>query len=134
MAHPQLETHYAWIRTRLSLENTLMGWIRTTTSLIGFGFTIYQFFDKFQANATTQVARPDAPRNLGLSLIGVGVLALAFAIWRYHETLRELAEAEFADVAIERSSRLRGWRSPYVVAGLLLVIGIVTFFWILVGA
>jgi uncharacterized membrane protein YidH (DUF202 family) len=32
-------------RTRLSYDRTLMAWIRTATSLISFGFTIYKFFD-----------------------------------------------------------------------------------------
>ena len=32
------------IENRLALERTLMAWIRTCTSLIAFGFTIYQFF------------------------------------------------------------------------------------------
>ncbi|HEY7064663.1 MAG TPA: DUF202 domain-containing protein [Chloroflexota bacterium] len=31
----------------MSAERTLMAWNRTSLSLIGFGFTIYQFFDKF---------------------------------------------------------------------------------------
>jgi len=31
-------------RTRASYEQTLMSWIRTATSLITFGFSIYKFF------------------------------------------------------------------------------------------
>ena len=30
-------------RTRLAYERTLMAWVRTATSLISFGFTIYKF-------------------------------------------------------------------------------------------
>ena len=30
-------THLAVLRTRLALERTMMGWIRTSTSLIAFG-------------------------------------------------------------------------------------------------
>jgi len=33
-------TRLAIERTALAAENTLMGWIRTTLSMIGFGFTI----------------------------------------------------------------------------------------------
>ncbi|MDR3557688.1 MAG: DUF202 domain-containing protein [Syntrophobacteraceae bacterium] len=31
-------------RTILAHERTLMGWVRTSTSLITFGFTLYKFF------------------------------------------------------------------------------------------
>jgi putative membrane protein len=32
--------HFSWLRTRLSIERTMMSWVRTATALIGFGFTI----------------------------------------------------------------------------------------------
>ena len=35
-------------RTRLSADRTLMSVIRTALSLISFGFTIYQVFQKLQ--------------------------------------------------------------------------------------
>jgi inner membrane protein YidH len=38
------DTHFGWLRTRLSVERTLMSYLRTAVSLIGFGFTIVQFF------------------------------------------------------------------------------------------
>ena len=38
------DTHFGWIRTRLSLERTMMSWLRTATALIGFGFAIVQYF------------------------------------------------------------------------------------------
>ena len=31
------ESHFSWLRTRLSVERTLMSWVRTSVSLIGFG-------------------------------------------------------------------------------------------------
>jgi putative membrane protein len=37
------DSHFSWIRTRFSLERTMMSWIRTAVSLIGFGFAIVQF-------------------------------------------------------------------------------------------
>ena len=37
------DSHFAWIRTRFSLERTLMAWMRTATALIGFGFAIVQY-------------------------------------------------------------------------------------------
>ena len=40
--------HFSWLRTRLSVERTMMSWVRTAVSLIGFGFTIVQFFDRMR--------------------------------------------------------------------------------------
>jgi putative membrane protein len=31
------ESHFSWLRTRLSVERTLMSWVRTSVALIGFG-------------------------------------------------------------------------------------------------
>jgi putative membrane protein len=42
------DSHFGWIRTRLSVERTMMSWLRTATALIGFGFAIVQFFDRLQ--------------------------------------------------------------------------------------
>ena len=67
-------THFAWLRTRMSMERTLMSWVRTATALIGFGFTIFQFLYRF--NKTPGVEAPEfpwAPWFLGLGLIGTGL-------------------------------------------------------------
>ena len=54
---PKTETHFSWLRTRLSVERTLMSWVRTATALIGFGFTIFQFFDKMGGMVGVTTAR-----------------------------------------------------------------------------
>jgi putative membrane protein len=36
-------THFAWLRTRMSMERTLMSWVRTATALIGFGLRFFSF-------------------------------------------------------------------------------------------
>jgi putative membrane protein len=61
-------------RTRMSAERTLMSVIRTALSLIGFGFTIFQFFQKLRDAGT--LAHAAAPRNFGtaLVLLGIGML------------------------------------------------------------
>jgi Domain of unknown function (DUF202) len=30
------DSHFGWVRTRLSLERTMISWLRTATALIGF--------------------------------------------------------------------------------------------------
>ena len=81
--HPRFEVrvtatdHFAWLRTRLAVERTIMAWLRTAVSLIGFGFAIVQFFERMQEMPGAAPARiPNAPEYLGLALIACGVLAL----------------------------------------------------------
>lgn len=42
------DSHFAWLRTRLAVERTMMSWLRTAVSLIGFGFAIVQFFERLE--------------------------------------------------------------------------------------
>ena len=53
---PTSDSHFAWIRTRLSADSTLMGWMRLATTLIGFGFTIVQFFDRLETMSSAKPA------------------------------------------------------------------------------
>jgi putative membrane protein len=74
-------TGMSFQRTRMSADRTLMSVIRTSLSLIGFGFTIYQVFEKL---LEAQVLRSSgAPRRFGEALVflGVGMLVLGIG---YH--------------------------------------------------
>ena len=74
------DSHFSWLRTRLSLERTMMSWLRTATALIGFGFAIVQFFERIQQAPEARSAYlPNAPIYLGLALI----VALLFAFVPY---------------------------------------------------
>jgi putative membrane protein len=121
------ESHFSWLRTRLSLERTMMSWVRTAISLIGFGFTIVQFFERLQQ--TPGIAAPffpEAPRYLGLSLIVCGVAALVISIWQYEWGLRYLWEGEFAGIAgVSRG----GLQTPLLAVAVALgLIGTLAFF------
>jgi len=59
------ESHFSWLRTRMSTERTLMSWVRTATALIGFGFTIVQFFEHLQSTAALRP--PSGLRRLDIS-------------------------------------------------------------------
>ena len=69
-------TGMAFQRTRMAADRTLMSVIRTSLSLIGFGFTIYQFFNKLKDAGLLKGAAP--ARNFGTSLVllGIGMLIL----------------------------------------------------------
>lgn len=90
---PSAESHFSWLRTRLSVERTLMSWIRTSIASIGFGFTIVQFFDRLaQFQGVQPAVAPHGPRYLGLALIGAGLFGLGVSVWQYRKMLGYLWE------------------------------------------
>jgi putative membrane protein len=114
----------------MSCERTLMSWMRTATALIGFGFTIFQFFERM--NQTPGVAGPryaNAPITLALAMIGVGTLGLVMAVLYYRRMLQYLWSKEFADFA-GVDDRQQTTPTVYT-ACLLAFIGAVTFFTLL---
>jgi putative membrane protein len=117
--------HFAWIRTRLAVERTLMAWVRTSTALIGFGFTIVQFFQRMGSMSGVAAAmRPQAPRYLGLALIGAGIAGLLISLWQYRKLVAYLHE----DFALVAGVKEVGGRTPLAaIAAGLLVIGLFAF-------
>ena len=124
------DSHFGWIRTRLSVERTMMSWIRTAVALIGFGFAIVQFFERLQQMPGIRpAAYPDAPRDLGLALISCGVLALLIAVVQYLWIVRYLWGGSFAPIA---GPTREGVQAPVVVIAILLIgIGAFAFFAVL---
>jgi putative membrane protein len=118
--------HFAWLRTRASIERTMMSWIRTAVSLIGCGFTIVQFFQRLQdIPGVNPALHPAAPRYLGLALIGCGIGALVISVWQYHWTIRYLWSGIFAKLAGMKSE---GMQTPlYAVTFALVLIGVFAF-------
>lgn len=124
---PGVSNHFAWLRTRLGIERTFMAWVRTAISLIGFGFTIVQFFQHLpqMQGAAARPMRPEAPRDLGLALIGSGILSLAVAIWQYRQQLNYLWHDQFRAIA---GFDEKPHRTPLFLAGIvLLLIGLFAF-------
>jgi len=126
------ESHFAWLRTRLAVERTMMAYMRTSVSLIGFGFAIVQFLHNIHAMPGEAAPRfPNAALYLGLALIFCGVMASAIAIREYRWMLRYLTGGSFAPIA--RVSN-EGRQTPlYAMAFLLVVIGIFAFFAVLLN-
>jgi putative membrane protein len=122
--------HFAWLRTRLALERTIMAWLRTATALIGFGFAIVQYLNHLQQIPGARSAYfPTAPEYLGLALIACGILGLAISLWQYRWTVRYLWSGSFGSIA---GMTREGKQSPVVaVVILLILIGIFAFFAVL---
>ena len=74
-------TGMSFQRTRMSADRTLMSVIRTALSLIGFGFTLFQVFEKLREAGT--ITHAAAPRNFGIALVllGIGMLIVGIV---YH--------------------------------------------------
>ncbi|MFZ1103081.1 MAG: DUF202 domain-containing protein [Hyphomicrobiaceae bacterium] len=71
-------TGMSFQRTRMSADRTLMSAIRTSLSLIGFGFTIFQIFEKLREAGTLSSAH--AARNFGVTLVALGIGMLVIGI------------------------------------------------------
>lgn len=117
-------TGMSFQRTRMSADRTLMSAIRTSLSLIGFGFTIYQFFQRLEDQ---QLARPsNAPRSFGEALIWLGMAMIVAGILfhvQFMLGLRRQREAMQRDHLIHAESKFP-MSYTLVVAILLLLVGI----------
>lgn len=81
-----------------------MAWIRTSTSLIAFGFTIFKFF---QYLATEERRRDPivSPWVVGMVMILAGLTGLALAWWQHRLEMKAL--------------RQEGEPMPYSIAGVM---------------
>ena len=114
---------YPWIQTRLALERTLLAWLRTAAALIGFGFVIFQFYERLDSLPGVKPARlPGSARLFGVVLVGLGTLALALAVVQYAVLVRSLGAPP--NDAVAGVPRFHPGRT---VAFVLLAVGAVTF-------
>jgi putative membrane protein len=111
-------------RTRLAAERSLMAWVRTSLSMITFGFTIYKFLQFIRQQSGVPLPRPQAPRNLGLALIGIGTFALIAACIQHWNYVRKLS-------AIQPS---KPWDLAFIVACLLALLGLLMFASVILNA
>jgi len=110
-------TRLAVDRTHLAHERTLMAWVRTATSLISFGFTIYKFF-AFEAGRNLPAADLLlSPRVFAMLMIATGLIALVLSTFEHLANMRRM-RAEFG-IATRSVSLL--------VAGVVSILGVLAF-------
>jgi len=95
----RLETHAAKVspptmdlgamRTMMAANRSLMAWVRTSLSMLSFGFTIYKVLEGFQ-QAGKVLPRENTPRNVGVFLSMAGTLAIIMGTIEYWQTLKQL--------------------------------------------
>ncbi len=111
-------------------ERTFLAWLRTSISLIGFGFAIARFglFLRQIGAVVTGEPGPLHPvahsETLGVCLVILGVIVIVLAAWRYNQVFWQIEQANF------RPNRWAVWLMTGVVA----ILGIVSLPLLLVRA
>ena len=102
-------------RNRAAAERTLMAWVRTSLSLIGFGFGIERIVEAIAPRASSNGLTP----FVTLSFIALGIYGLIAASRRYRSEIRSLEQGRYA---------FTPHTSPaLIVAVILAVVGAVAF-------
>ena len=107
-------------RNREASDRTLMAWIRTSISLIGFGFAIaksYDYIEKDYIEKTGKVLDAlHTPTIFGASFIVLGMLGLLAGVIQYGRILKRIHSDQF--------TYEEPWPLPKLMAIILLLIGV----------
>ncbi len=114
-------TELAKYRSRAAADRTLMAWIRTSLSLIGFGFgipTIVRAIENTHLNLSHHLDPIRFSVIVGLSFIGTGMLGMALGLIEHHRLLKKIQSNRYT---YETS------QSVQIIGVALLVIGLLSF-------
>lgn len=98
-----------------------MAWVRTATSLISFGFTIYKFFQYLQERQAAPREGLLGPRQYAILMIAFGIIALALATLQHRRDMRALRK-HHPEVPYSLATVLAGLISLLGIVALLAVI------------
>ncbi|MDP1599398.1 YidH family protein [Phenylobacterium sp.] len=119
---PVLPTDMGTMRTIMAADRTLMAWIRTSLSMLSFGFTIYKFLEG--AAQQNMLPRSGTPQDVGLFLAGMGTLSMVLGLFSYWTTLKDL----------RRTEEFRLGRPTLLIGVIMTIAGVVMFLGISVRA
>lgn len=101
-------------------ERTFLAWLRTSVSLIGFGFALARFGLFLRQLRLTLAENPipdpgfSRSETLGVSLVVFGIIAIALAAWRYNQVFWQIERSDY------RPNRLPVW----IMTGAAIILGI----------
>src|SRR5271163_2042305 len=108
----------------LSNERTFLAWIRTSISVIVFGFVVARFgitLRQFFRFENLEPHETGISLALGVSFMVVGILMAILAIWRYQSTRIQIEQANFRPAKT----------TIYVVGTITAVLGIMLVYYLL---
>ena len=102
-------------------ERTFLAWLRTSIALIGFGFAIARFgLFLRQLRVAVEQLEPLHPifdsMTLGVSLVVLGIVAIALAAWRYNQVFWQIERGNY------RPNRWLIW----LMTGLVMFLGVLS--------
>ena len=105
---------------RAAYDRTLMAWIRTAISLIGFGFAIATSYEYIHMETLERTGRfldvIHAPLWFGISFILLGMLCILGGVIQHRKVLRQIQSSKFTSTESKPLAK--------IVALILLLIGI----------
>jgi putative membrane protein len=86
-------------RNRAAYDRTLMAWIRTAISLIGFGFAIATSYEYIHSETLEKTGRfldrMHTPLWFGISFIILGMLCILGGVIQHRKVLRQIQSSKF---------------------------------------
>jgi putative membrane protein len=86
-------TDMATLRTLMAADRTLMAWIRSSISMLSFGFTIYKFLLYVKESLSDKILKAQGPRRFGILLIALGTMSMLFGLIDYYGLVKQYGKA-----------------------------------------
>lgn len=118
-------TELAKERNRAAEERTLMAWIRTSLSLIGFGFGIERIVATINQAFGDTINQVRLSRVLGLSFVALGTFAMLLAAIDHRQQLKRIQRNDLTYLSRHSPS--------LAVAYVLVILGTIAFVGILIS-